>query len=531
MPTSKRLAVLALDAAAPGLLSRWTQDGTMPHLASLTRTGLVAQTRSVEGLFVGATWPSFYTGLDPSHHGVYWLDRILPGTYRRQRCTADDLGRHPALWEVLSARGRRVLVLDVPLARRSPDLHGVQIVEWGVHDAAFGFRTTPASLRSRLLRDPGPHPVPSSCDAPRRSTADYRDFADRLARGAAARARLTCDLAARRPWDFLIQVFSECHCAGHQLWHFHDPDHPGWDASAVAEAGDLVRDVYRAVDEAIGRILELVDEDTAVVVTTLHGMAHACGASILLDTVLERLGAVDPPADALPGHPAAPGPRTLLGGLYGLLPAAVRGPLYALRQRANQELLGRGTPLEIDPGRTRAFHVGLGLGSPVSGIRLNLRGREPAGLLEPGPEADRFTAELVRGLRALVDADTGVPVVEEVRRTADLFDGPRVAELPDLLVSWNPDHRLGSRVLGSGAGAIRRITSPRTGTLEAVNTYCRSGEHRIEGMLVARGPGITAGRLGRVVSTLDLAPTFAAMLGCSMPPPAEGRPVRELLGS
>ncbi len=528
--TAKRLAVLALDAAAPPLLRRWAGDGTMPHLAGLMDGGLVATTRGVEGLFVGATWPSFYTGLDPATHGLYWLDRILPGTYRRQRLTEEDFGRHPTLWEALGRQGRRALVLDVPLTRLSPGLAGIQVVEWGVHDAVFGMRTSPASLGGRILEEVGAHPVPSSCDAARRSAAQYRDFAERLERGAAARARLTRWLAEREPWDFLIQVFSETHCAGHQLWHFHDPDHPGFDGATTRETGDLLRGVYRAVDRAVGDVVAALDGDTTVVVAALHGMAHTCGVSMLLDRMLERLGAIDAapgegPADAAGGRGAA----GLFGRLYRRLPRAVRRPVYDLRQRVNQRWLARGSPLQIDPGRTRAFHVGLGTGAPFSGIRLNVRGREPAGRLERGGALDRFVSELSRGLMEVVDADTGVPVVRRVLRTTDLYDGPRVQELPDLLVEWNPDHRLGSTVLGSGDRAVCRVRSPRIGTLEATNRYCRSGEHRIEGMIVARGPGIPVGDPGRVLSTLDLAPTFAHMLGCTMPS-AAGRPIRELLG-
>lgn len=530
MPTAKRLAVLALDAAAPALLRRWAADGTMPHLAGLLQEGLVADTLGVEGLFVGATWPSFYTGLDPSAHGLYWLDRILPGTYRTQQSTDEDFGRHPALWEELGRQGRRTLVLDVPLARLSPGVAGVQVVEWGVHDAVFGLRTTPPSLQRTLLDEIGPHPVPSSCDAAHRSLDEYRDFAGRLARGAAARAHLTRALVERERWDFLIQVFSETHCAGHQLWHFHDRDHPGFDEAATAEAGDLLRSVYRAVDDALGEVLSALDEDTAVAVMALHGMAHTCGASMLLDRMLERLGAVDPPSDGAGERAdAGSGQASLLRRIYGMLPVAVRRPVYDLRQRLNQRVLSRGSPLDIDPHRTRAFHVGLGTGAPFSGIRLNLRGREPAGRLAPGEEAERFVAELVEGLAEVVDADTGVPVVRRVLRTREVYEGPRVEELPDLLVEWNEDSRLGSTVLGAGKRAVRRVRSPRIGELEATNRYCRSGEHRIEGLLVARGPGITPGDPGRVVSTLDLAPTFARMLGCSMPS-ASGRVIPELIG-
>jgi predicted AlkP superfamily phosphohydrolase/phosphomutase len=266
-------------------------------------------------------------------------------------------------------------------------------------------------------------------------------------------------------------------------------------------------------------------------VVALHGMAHTCGASMLLDRMLERLGSVDAPSGVGPREMGgAGGTSSLPARLYRRLPRRLRRAVYDLRQRVNQRWLARGTPLAIDPARTRAFHVGLGTGAPFSGIRLNVRGREPAGRIEPGEELDRFVSELRGGLLEIEDADTGVPVVRRVLRTGDLYDGPRVAELPDLLVEWNEDRRLGSTVLGSGDGAVVRVSSPRIGALEAVNRYCRSGEHRVEGLLVARGPGIAAGDPGRVLSTLDLAPTLARMLGCTMPS-AAGRPIPELVGT
>jgi predicted AlkP superfamily phosphohydrolase/phosphomutase len=503
----------------------------MPHLAALMKSGLVAETRTVEGFFVGATWPSFYTALDPSQHGLYWLDRILPGTYRTQRCTEADFGRYPALWEALGEQGRRVVVLDVPLSRRSPGLNGIQVVEWGVHDAVFGFRTSPTTLRNRILKDVGPHPVPSSCDAPRRSTSEYRDFSELLERGAEARADLTRRLMADTRWDFLIQVFSELHCAGHQLWHFHDRGHPGYQEADAREAGDLLHRVYRAVDRALGRILAGMDDRTTVIVTTLHGMSRTCGASILLDRLLEEITAVQarPVTDgSFRVEPSSGGAVSRLQRVYHRLPAGLRQPIYGLRQYVNQRWLARGSPLAVDPARTKAFHVGLGTGAPYSGIRLNLRGREPAGLLDAGDDADRFVADLARGLAGVVDADTGQPVIRRVVRTRDLYGGPRLDELPDLLVAWNEDQLLGSSVLGSGRRSVCRVRAPGIGTLEATNSYCRSGEHRIEGMLVASGPGLGSGSIAHVLSTLDLAPTFAHMLGCAMPS-AGGRPIPELL--
>ena len=50
----------------------------------------------------------------------------------------------------------------------------------------------------------------------------------------------------------------------HGFWKFHDPHH------VLHEAGnpyrDVIRDYYRYLDAEVGTLLELLDEDTAVVV-------------------------------------------------------------------------------------------------------------------------------------------------------------------------------------------------------------------------------------------------------------------------
>jgi predicted AlkP superfamily phosphohydrolase/phosphomutase len=53
---------------------------------------------------------------------------------------------------------------------------------------------------------------------------------------------------------------------------------------------------------------------------------------------------------------------------------------------------------------------------------------------------------------------------------------------------------------------------PNTGT----NNQGRTGEHRRDGFCVFAGMGIEPGQLNGPVSLLDLAPTFAALLGVEL---------------
>ena len=523
--------MLALDAATPELLRQWTADGTLPNLARLRRDALVLDVAGPEGLEVAATWPSFFSGQSPGEHGISWIDWVMPGTFREQRMRGNDFAHIDPFWLAMSEAGRRVAILDVPFAAPAKRLNGFQITEWGAHEGLFGFQTTPARLKRVIKRTWGEYTAPLACETLRLSSEEYRELADTLIRGITSRGAMTKALLADGKWDFGIQVFTELHCAGHLLWHYHDTSYPGADPVSLARNGDLLREVYIAADAAVGEILSAVDPDTTVIVGCLHAMQHTCGASLLLPQMLEGIGALRRASRAA----TAPGRRGPSRGLKGRLkaayhsvPPAIRVPFYELRQRINRHWLRRGEPIDIEPSGTRAFQMGFGAGSSFSGIRLNVRGRDPAGILTPGDEVDRFCDELRQGLGEFTDPETGRRLVRRVLRTADLYPGARLDQLPDLLVEWESDRARGTTVVGSGAGGVWRGFSERTGMIEHSNGSGRTGSHRLQGLLFARGPGIRPGTIDRVIPTVNFAPTLTRMLGCEFSG-GSGQPIPELL--
>jgi len=522
------LLVLGIDAANPALLTQWAGDGTLPNLSRLMARGLVGATHSLAGFFVGSTWPSFYTGVTPARHGLHYQVQLRPGTYELYRPAAGELVKAKPFWSHLSRAGRRVAVLDVPLSRLDPSLHGMQVVEWGGHDAVYGFQAWPpeaeAAIRSRF----GRHPAGPSCDAAGRSPGDYLAFTDALVRGVRAKTDLTLHFLRQEPWDLFIQVFTEAHCAGHQCWHLHAPTHPGYDPAAVRVTGDPLRQVYAAIDAAIGEVLGQAG-DALVVVIVPHGMSHWYGAQLLLPEILFRLGVARPPPPPPAESPARAG-LCVVAGVWRQLPDSIRRRLAPLRDRLlrGTEPAGRLPTLGADPGASSCFPVGNGLA--VGGIRLNLRGREPRGLLESGTPADEFCEHLTAALLEIVDQRTGRPLVRRVLQTADFYAGEHLDDLPDLLVEWSDEVPTGSSLIAGGAGAVVRAHSLRIGNVEGVNHYGRTGEHRPEGMFIATGPGVPPGLLDRVVSILDFAPTFAGLFGVELPQ-RDGAPLAELLRS
>ena len=171
MKSTRQVVVLAMDGASPVLLRQWMADGTLPNLARLQSQAAWGETRSLDGFYVGSTWPSFYTSASPARHGFHYQLQIDPGTYALREVSRGRLVHARPFWEIASEAGRRVAVLDVPLAQPSAALNGVQVVEWGSHDAINGFATVPPSLAAGILSTYGPHPAGPDCDAHRSEAA------------------------------------------------------------------------------------------------------------------------------------------------------------------------------------------------------------------------------------------------------------------------------------------------------------------------------------------------------------------------
>jgi predicted AlkP superfamily phosphohydrolase/phosphomutase len=513
MTSPTRVLVLGIDAASPALLDAWIADGTLPNLGALVDRGIAGRTHGIDGFFIGSTWPSMYTGTNPAHHGVHYLVQIVPGTYRLHHCATGTYIHRPPFWRALSDAGRRVAILDVPLSRLDSDLNGVHVVEWGGHDSLYGFQCAPPALGEELVARYGRHPLSGDCDGDRTTAQDFRAFLDQLELGVARKLALTTDLLSRGGWDMFMQVFTEAHCTGHQCWHLHDALHPAHDPSIASALGDPLRRMYRTIDRSIGELLRTVGDDTTAIVFSAHGMSHWYGAQFLLRDILLRLGVTTPlPAPARKGPSRA---EEVARMAWRTLPVSVRGQIKGVRQRLRPaRSTVREPTIPVDAASSLCFPLANGLA--VGGIRLNLVGREPAGRLEPGAEADAFVRRLSEDLLAIIDERTGRPLVRRVVRAAELYEGELLDHLPDVLVEWSEAGAPGSTANAGGRAAIVRAQSPKIGVIEGANEYGRTGEHRPGGWFAAAGPGVGRGRLEREVSLMDLAPTITHLLGVEL---------------
>jgi len=95
--------------------------------------------------------------------------------------------------------------------------------------------------------------------------------------------------------------------------------------------------------------------------------------------------------------------------------------------RRNVKASPLGSPLGfIEWDKTRAFYAS------VSGrsVYVNLKGRQPHGIVEPGREYEELRAELKERLLGLKDPATGNHVAQAVHTREEVYSGPFVNQAP-----------------------------------------------------------------------------------------------------
>jgi predicted AlkP superfamily phosphohydrolase/phosphomutase len=134
-------------------------------------------------------------------------------------------------------------------------------------------------------------------------------------------------------------------------------------------------------------------------------------------------------------------------------------------------------------------------------IRLNLEGREPQGIV-PQAQYDQVINEITQCLLNLKDAETGKPVVEQVFKLKELYQGAEHTDLlPDLSVLW---HNI----------EVSKIVSDSIGEIEVGGSgIIRSGNHRPKGFCFCSGPSINTTAKDIEENLTSLGPIAMRILG------------------
>jgi len=295
-------------------------------------------------------------------------------------------------------------------------------------------------------------------------------------------------LLKNKEWDLFVLQCHPIDYAQHIVWAGIDPDHPDYDPSKRGKYWNYLGEIYGMMDELVGVALNHKNDDTFVVVVGDHG--HELYQKIFfINNLLIK---------------------------EGLLVA-------------NKDSEGN---FIVDWSRSKAFVTG-----HVS-IFINLKGREPQGIVEPGEEYERLRERIINLLYDFKDEETGIHPVKYACKEEEMIAwGLYGGGIGDIVYIMARGYDSGSAMRMEPNSKFVGITEEgkileRTKILEE-----HTSEHpdfspfaeTIRTLFTLVGPGIKKGYRSTIPSRLvDVAPTLSYLTGVSCPRQAEGMVMREI---
>jgi len=532
MAVTERLLIIGLDGATFDLIGPWAKAGKLPNLSRLMEAGAFQPLRSTIPPMTFPSWTTFMTGQNVGKHGVFDFTERKPNSYEVQFVNG-SARKARTMFQVMSEAGKRVCVVGLPCTYPPDVVNGVMISGFDAPNP--GPRSMyPPELYEELRERVGEYII--SPDIVKHIDANRPDEAlASILRSIDRKAATALYLFQREPWDCMMAMFGETDSSAHHFWKFHDPASPHYEAAGFGEDGDPLLSVYQRVDVAVGDLLAAVPPGTTTMVVSDHGHGGTGGKIMYVNRWLAQEGFLSFRRRGL--RDLTSGVRyglTRIGGrakmiLMRVLPRRVRKILaYERRGGLVNKIESFLRFASIDWSRTKAFSEE----TPYyPTIWINVRGRDPEGTVEPGAMYETVRAEIIARLLAWKDPETGEPVVKAVHRREDVYHGPEVDRIPDLLVSWNLDRGYSYLSRPSyQAQSGRSIERMSRDTIRKSRFMLgRSGSHRDHGILILSGHGVVQGGPIREPCMLDLTPTALHLIGVPVPDLVDGRVLLEAI--
>jgi predicted AlkP superfamily phosphohydrolase/phosphomutase len=519
----RRVLALGLDGIEITLAERLMAAGEMPELAALARRSARFRLDHGPAQRTGLAWEHVASGLSPEDGRRWAAVEFDPDTYD----VWQEGARFTPWWANLD---RHVVVFDTPYVdlRRAPQTRGM--VGWGMHDPGVARNARPLELLPEFEKRFGPYPSEWTYGMPFPSPDRTRTMGDALTRAVEVRSRAARWLARERlpDWDLYIAVTGEAHGAAEGLWHGVDPDHPSHAHPSSEDAHRALADIYGAVDRMVGEMTSIAG-NAAVVVFAMGGMGSNFSdvpSMVLLPELLYRRAFGRPLLTVPPEWAAAPDSLPVLAGgerwskaskawvpepppekpaplrsLARRLPQPAKSALQQVRSAWNRRTVLAARTQPSQPTVQYRHHwprmPAFALPSFYDGrIRVNLRGRERHGLVDPS-RYDETCRELEAILYECRNPRTGEPVVSHIERPWTRNPLALSGSEADLVVVWR--------------GVAAALEHPRLGLIGPVPLRRSGGHTGPHGMAYLAGVDLEPGDRG-LRSSFDVVPTIAKLL-------------------
>ncbi len=389
------------------------------------------------------------------------------------------------LWEAVSNAEKRVVVVNFPMTYPPQPVNGYLITGMLTPYNATVF-TYPPELADTL----GDYQIDLQY-----SRKDDRIDIDAYPEGVrlinelrdmtCQRGEVSLRLMQETRWDLFAVAFTATDRISHFFWpSLVDPEEGQPEIVAATES------YYRELDQIIGQLINKAGSETVVIIVSDHGFGYAPSRRFYPNLWLEQEKLLSRIKKSAKDNLRDIFFRYLfqMPGLRGFIKSLLPNQLRDQARNTFQENLES----FIDWPNTQAYFVPMS--NNICGIEINRAGTKRGGIVMP-EEVEHLRSRIISAAQNLVDPETGDRFILEAQPREDIYDGPFVNTFPDVILTLNTDYGCSTSLRGKYIAEARK--DPH-----------RPGEHRLEGVLIAKGAPIKSGLFSKPAGIEDIMPTI-----------------------
>jgi predicted AlkP superfamily phosphohydrolase/phosphomutase len=482
-----KVLVIGLDGATWDLIKPWVDEGRLSNISNLMKRGVWGNLKSVIPTLSAPAWVSFMTGKNPGKHGIFDFMVYSGDSHfndEESSLVSSRSLKDKTIWEILSLHNKKVGVVNVPVTYPPKKVNGFLISGFMTPPSAKEF-TYPKELKEEIPD----YRIGTKFERywhgmePEDKLMLFEEQHDITEK----RAFAVLKLMDKKDTDFLIVVFKGTDNMQHYFW----------------DRKDVLLEYYQKIDEIIGEILAKAGKNVNYIIMSDHGFGPAATKIFYINLWLGELGLF----------------RTKQATKKYLWSFVCRiGRKFPKRvvrtslvKKTASDIREMSIP-QIDWSETKAYGEDRGL----KGININVKGREPYGIVGQEMEYEDLRNKIVDELNRLKDPETGEKIMNEVYKNNEIYSGEFLDKTSDIIFIQNHKYLIKQDLL--------------SGTMIASHSPELPGEHhaQINGIFIAKGPDVKEGKKIEEAELVDLAPTILHLMTVPVSKDMDGKVLKEI---
>lgn len=456
----RKILVMGLDCATPELVfDKFKAE--LPNLSKLIDNGVSGKLRSTIPPITIPAWLCMTTGKTPGKLGLYGFKHRKKFDYNNMwiaNATAIDF---ETVWTILGKHNKKSIIVGIPPSYPPYKINGCMVGCFLTPDIDSEY-TYPPELKQEIEEVVGEY-IPDV----KFRTENKDELLNELHEMTMKRFKLIKYLIQNKPWDFFMFVEIGLDRIHHGFWKFFDPNHHLYKKGNPYE--DSIKNYYKLLDQKVGEILEVLDDDTIVLVVSDHGAKRMKGALCINEWMMEEG--------------------------------------YLTVNKHPTEVMSF-DKLDVDWSKTKAW----GWGGYYARVFLNIKGREKNGIIDP-KDYETERDELIKKLEAIPDID-GNKMATKVYKPEELYKNLH-GDYPDLMVFFDDLYYRSAGTVGHGT---KYLLENDTGPDDAVHDW--------DGIFIGYDKSKKLGKELDGIKIYDIAPTILKLFEIPLPDDLDGVPIK-----